>query len=1230
MTGNFLSHNKRLVLSLLIFIGFSGSVAFSQVSLSGNINQPHSHVVTIGADRVTVDDVTGFVANDTILMIQMQGVKISLDPIYGGVQDILGVPGLHEFMIIQSVNTGTNEIIFRNNIINSYDILGNIQIVSVPYYNSATVTGKLACDPWDPATKSGGVLALIIGRTLKLNADIDVSGLGFTGGKDTIGDGICLLDNQPLLGQQYYSWSFTNAGYKGEGVANFTEFSQLLIPNYTKGLGPNWNGGGGGNGRYSGGGGGANGGKGGAGGQEDQTICSAPWVGGTGGNQAIHPSLLNRIFLGGGGGASTTSVTGSSSQGGNGGGIVIIVADTITGNGGGIIADGGQGGTDTGLGGSGGGGAGGSIALYIKSYESSPLQFSVRGGNGGDNPGTFGEGGGGGGGLLFISTDLTGNVTNYMDGGKGGNYPSSTAFDGNAGEKRLSFMAVLNGFLYNSIRSSVTGDQVDSVCSNMLPPKITGTQPVGGTPPYTFVWEKSYDKKFTTPIVLTNDADPNNYTPADPEADTLWFRRIISDSSIPTALKDTSKAVEIIVQPQILNNLIVADPDTICSGSDPQIIKQGVPDIFVPTSKYLKFIWQNSSDNGSTWSTPDTLNKEYDPNPSGGLTQDTWYRRTVVSGRCVDNTAVAKFKILKKLTNNAFSQLFDTICFGGNTDLNTIPGPTDGLSTDYRYKWEQSSTGNAGTWTAIPGETNKVFDPDASVSLPVGNHFYRRVVYSGEQDACKDTTPGAARKVWPVITNNIIQADQTIGYDSIPLKLIQAAVPGGGAGISTYKYSWVKDTLGIPSAPGPDPANQNEYQPPNLRWTVSFMRILNSSACADTSNQVMITVDSHITNSISLGNTALDTIYTGQTSSQINGSVPTGGSANVSDGYSFKWYKSTASVPAETDWAEIPGIMTQCDPGVLTKSTWFRRDISSPAVIPRATTQSNYVLVTVLPMIVNTDISASQEICSESKPLRLRGNVLLVGGNGRYKFTWKDSTSFHDWQTITNFDHVDSANYKPPVLTSDTWYKRVVYSGKNDCGVEVSNIVKITVDPLPDTPYAGPDQEINSLGGIAYLNANPPKQGEESGSWKVLDPQTAQLIVSDSYNTEVAKLSKGANYFLWTVTTNQGNCQLSDSVVIILDQPFIPRGFSPNGDGINDLFIIEGLDFSGENKPELMIFNSAGTEVFSTTTPEGATNNLTWDGKNSKGIELPEGTYYYLLSNSNSKLTKGFIILKRQ
>jgi flagellar hook assembly protein FlgD len=67
---------------------------------------------------------------------------------------------------------------------------------------------------------------------------------------------------------------------------------------------------------------------------------------------------------------------------------------------------------------------------------------------------------------------------------------------------------------------------------------------------------------------------------------------------------------------------------------------------------------------------------------------------------------------------------------------------------------------------------------------------------------------------------------------------------------------------------------------------------------------------------------------------------------------------------------------------------------------------------------------------------------------------------------------------------------------------------------------------------------------------------------------------------------------------------------------------------------DLRIVNGAGTEVFSTSNRNGQEFS-SWDGKNLKGLDLAEGTYYYMLkvtpkdgSISPSSLS-GFIILKR-
>ena len=277
MTCNLLRIITKLALSLLI-VCFSSAVLFAQKQLSGNLNQPAAHVTSIPSnDRVIVDDVTGFSANDTILLIQMQGVGIATPTTgYGYIQNTIGEPGKHEFLIIQSVNGGTREIVFRNSILSVYNSEGNVQIVRVPYYNSAIVVGKLFCDPWNSTTKKGGVLALVIGRSLTLNSDIDVSQSGFSGAKDAVGVGR-FTGIDPTTYSDTYPSSFDNAGLKGEGIAIHDDFGALLEPVHMKGMGPNFTGGGGGNGRFSGGGGGSNRGVGGRGGSEDKTYGGLSW-----------------------------------------------------------------------------------------------------------------------------------------------------------------------------------------------------------------------------------------------------------------------------------------------------------------------------------------------------------------------------------------------------------------------------------------------------------------------------------------------------------------------------------------------------------------------------------------------------------------------------------------------------------------------------------------------------------------------------------------------------------------------------------------------------------------------------------------------------------------------------------------------------------------------------------------------------------------------------------------
>ncbi len=89
---------------------------------------------------------------------------------------------------------------------------------------------------------------------------------------------------------------------------------------------------------------------------------------------------------------------------------------------------------------------------------------------------------------------------------------------------------------------------------------------------------------------------------------------------------------------------------------------------------------------------------------------------------------------------------------------------------------------------------------------------------------------------------------------------------------------------------------------------------------------------------------------------------------------------------------------------------------------------------------------------------------------------------------------------------------------------------------------------------------------------------------------------------------------------------FIPEGFSPNGDGVNDVLEFKGLEkFKGSR---LIIYTRSGQPVY-----ENTDDKIIWDGRIRKGtLKNPElaatGTYYYILKlGQTNKVIKGFIYI---
>ena len=120
-------------------------------------------------------------------------------------------------------------------------------------------------------------------------------------------------------------------------------------------------------------------------------------------------------------------------------------------------------------------------------------------------------------------------------------------------------------------------------------------------------------------------------------------------------------------------------------------------------------------------------------------------------------------------------------------------------------------------------------------------------------------------------------------------------------------------------------------------------------------------------------------------------------------------------------------------------------------------------------------------------------------------------------------------------------------------------------------------------------------------------------------SSEASSIITHEGIYTVTVTTAEG-CVSQASLNAESTSCLIPKGISPNGDGMNDTF-----DLSGFGVTKLSIFNRYGREVYSKTNYVDE-----WHGQQTNGNELPTGTYYYSMERSNGETKSGWIYINRQ
>jgi gliding motility-associated-like protein len=236
-------------------------------------------------------------------------------------------------------------------------------------------------------------------------------------------------------------------------------------------------------------------------------------------------------------------------------------------------------------------------------------------------------------------------------------------------------------------------------------------------------------------------------------------------------------------------------------------------------------------------------------------------------------------------------------------------------------------------------------------------------------------------------------------------------------------------------------------------------------------------------------------------------------------------------------------------------------------------------------------------------------------------------TSIH-WSTtgvgILENENTLSPTYFPGENESGTIQMRMQIIGGNACvedtitdEFELRIFDQLKVD-------AGDDQTV-------YANTSSKLQvSVEDGSGKYFYSWIPAVMVNDpnARSTQTYNLTSTTDFEI-TVTDANSGCRASDTITVFVEEQEdmllnIFNAFSPNRDGVNDTWVIEGIEHFPKN--DVKIFNRWGDKVREFEDYDNI--NSVWDGTNSKGDLVADGTYYYMLTLKDLKTYTGWVHIR--
>jgi len=574
--------------------------------------------------------------------------------------------------------------------------------------------------------------------------------------------------------------------------------------------------------------------------------------------------------------------------------------------------------------------------------------------------------------------------------------------------------------------------------------------------------------------------------------------------------------------------------------------------------------------------------------------QYTWYT-VATGGRAITGEINSSYTTpLLSLTTTYYVSINNGTCESTRTPvtatINTPPGAptTTGNSscgaaaitlsasggTAGQYRWYTVSTGG----TAIASQTNSTYTTPV---ISTTTTYYVSI----NNGTCEGTRAAVRATI-----NTIPTAPTTTGNSSCVAASLTVTASGGAAG----QYRWYTVASGGTAITG---QTNSSYTTPVLSTTTTYYVSVNNGICESTRSSVSATILT-----IPLAPTVTPASNCGPGSLTFKANGATNGQ--------YRWYDVASGGAALKETSD-----TFITPSLTTTATYYVSINNGTCESSRAP-----VIGTIFTIPTKPTIAATESIAAGVVQLCFK-SITLTAPTG-FTYLWSNG------QTSQQITTGQTGNYS------------VIVKDANGCSSVTSDIIQIVANTscVNNPPVINTTTLITTIGGFVSIDLTTFISDPDNN----LDPSSLQVVGNTTQRGGKTTLSgfvldldyaginfSGADKVNLRICDQLGVCIEKEFAINVIGEIIIYNGISPNGDGINDAWVIEYIELLPDTKNnQVTIYNRWGDVVWEGSNYDNT--SVVFTGLNKNGGELATGSYFYkIVFEGGRKSITGYLSLKR-